>query len=122
MNYTQARNGVRRENGACKDKLRKPGHRIQESLGEVGRIEKRISKVSNINGQLCNGAWGLLGAKGVPEKSLFFLSLLNKLHVSESRVWKPAHVGFSLFSLTWYLLRKCSSLAFPYVLTGKREN
>lgn len=77
MNYTQARNGVGRENEACEDKLRKPGHMTQESLGEVGKIEKRTSKVSNINHQLCNGAWGLLGAKGVPEKTIFFLSLLK---------------------------------------------
>lgn len=78
MNYTQARNGIGRENEACKDKLRKPGHRRQESLGEVGkRIQKRTSKVSNLNCQLCSGAWGLLRANGVPEKTIFFLSLLK---------------------------------------------
>lgn len=73
MNYAQARNGIRSQNGPSKDMLGKPGHMRQESLEEAGRrIQKRTSKFSNINSQLCNGAWGLSGATGIPEKKNSF--------------------------------------------------
>lgn len=45
-----------RENGAYIDKL---GKLRQKSLGEVGRIQKRMSKVSNINCLLCNDSYSL---------------------------------------------------------------
>ena len=79
MNYTQARNGVRRENGASKDTLWKPRHMRQESLGEAGRrIQKRMSKFSNKNSHFFNGAWGLFGGNwDARKKKKFFLRLLK---------------------------------------------
>lgn len=99
---------IGRENGACIDKL---GKLRQTSLGEVGRIQKRMSKVSNINCLLCNDAYSL---RATGRKTIFLKIDKSCICLHESRVWKPAHVGLSLFNPTWCFLRKCYSLALSW--------